>query len=100
MASTVITAHDSVKPSTVKIVKLPWYAMIGIRVLRLAIFVILGNLGNGALTGTIAAQPTADFITLLRAAVDVSVGPIVVSLMWNALEILKEWDIDHPQMRA
>lgn len=79
---------------------LPWYAMIGIRVARLAIFTVLGNLGAGALTGTIGPVPLHDFGDALKLALNVSVGPIVVSLLWNGLEILQKWDQTKPELRA
>lgn len=78
---------------------LPWWQMIGVRVLRTYLMTVLGLLGAGA-SGQLAPVGVVTFYDALLAAALASVGPAVVCALWNATEILAQLDIRKPELRA
>lgn len=80
----------------VKIIALPWWQMIGIRVLRVYLFGVVGFLGTGfaGLTGS------GDVKDKLLSALTLAAAPAIMSLLQNTLEILTKLDITNPTIRA
>ena len=85
----------------VKIIALPWWQMIGVRVARNYLQGLLGFLTAGAMgIDDALGVPMSAFGNAFVASASLAVAPAVVCLIQNALEILTKIDITQPQIRA
>lgn len=92
----------------VEVVTQSWWAQVLIRVVRTYLQTVVGLL-LGAGFGVAAAHaaevvvpdmPAKGFIVLLLAAMSAAIGPAVVCLIHNAIEILTKLDVTNPELRA
>jgi hypothetical protein len=90
----VVTDRPGAELPTVR--PLPWYAMIGVRVLRVYLMGLVGFLT----AGIVGSPDAVEFATLLRHAASLAVAPAAVSLLVNSTEILTKLDQTQPQLRA
>lgn len=80
----------------IRIISLPWWAMIGIRVLRVYVQGVIGFLGTGFVGLT---DGTTMWNTFLHALL-LAIPPAVVSLFMNSAEIMAKVDTNNPVVRA
>lgn len=88
-------------PPPVKIEALPWWQMVGVRVVRVYLqclmgFLVVGGTGLGDAAGVPLDQFGGSFIV----AVKLAVAPAVVTLIQNTLEIVTKLDVTRPELRA
>jgi hypothetical protein len=82
----------------VKVVAVPWYKLVLVRVARTYLQGLLGFLVAGMSGAT--NVPAGDFGQLIINAAGLALAPAAVSLIQNAIEILSKLDVSAPTLRA
>lgn len=82
----------------VKVITLPAWRMVAIRVARVYLQSLLGFLTTAAV-GVDRLQAD-DLLATIWLNAGFAIAPAFMSLLMNAIEILNKWDITNPEMRA
>jgi len=105
---TVVTERNGMttekQMNSVTVVGMPAWKIVAIRAARVYLMTFTGLAGTAGVGVTAAVGVTfSSAVTMLQAlgvCAILSLGPALVSAAWNTLELSKQWDASHPEMRA
>jgi hypothetical protein len=96
-----ITEHQM---SQVLIVAMPPWKIVLVRSTRVYLMALTGLLGAAGIGVTadvgVTMHAAVTMIQAVGACVVLAAGPALVSAAWNTLELFKQWDASHPELRA
>jgi hypothetical protein len=101
MAKVVVTDRGAATITAASVEFRPMNAVLRvlIRTARLYLFTVLGLLGVDT-TGVFDPLPPGEFLAQLLVALGYSIGPALVALIVNTLELLAKIDENMPELRA
>jgi len=91
--------------ANIKVVTMSVWRQVAIRTSRAYLqnllgFILAVGTGAAAASGVGLTMPAADFVHLFGAAAGLAVGPAVICMIQNTLEILTKLDVTNPELRA
>lgn len=99
MPDSVVAVTPETSPTDVHVVAMPWWQIVGVRVIRTYLTTLIGLLsaaGVGADNGILPHE----FMPLLMTSAKIALAPAVMSLLLNTVELLARVDTSFPQLRG
>jgi hypothetical protein len=102
MAVAVMTQRPGETTASASVIAIPIWQRVAARTIRVYLITILGLLGASAAggTGTFDPLPAGAFFEKLAHAASYAIGPAVVALLWNLVELLGKLDERFPKLRG
>lgn len=105
--TTVVTARaettTDAQLAKVTVITMPPWKIVLVRAARVYIQTLVATIGAfltplGSVLGV--SLSATDFLHTMLTCAGIAVGPAIMSILMNCLELLKKWDESHPMMRA